>query len=69
MTCQYFIVSRFIISESYSLLLVIRCNGITILSHTFNVLFKHTFNVLFKHTFNVLFKVYVLKYVNINLLF
>ena len=32
MTCHYIIVSIFIISESYSLLLVIRCNGITIVS-------------------------------------
>jgi hypothetical protein len=35
MTCQYIIVSIFIISESYSLLLVIRCNGITVLSSTY----------------------------------
>ncbi len=32
MTCHYIIVSIIIISESYSFLLVIRCNGITILS-------------------------------------
>ena len=34
MTCHYIIVIIIIISESYSFLLVIRCNGITILSKT-----------------------------------
>ncbi len=39
MTCHYIIVSIIIISESHSFLLVIRCNGITILSQ-----FEHTLN-------------------------
>ena len=41
MTCHYIIVSIVIISEFYSFLLVIRCNGITILS-----LFRGVFTVL-----------------------